>query len=99
MIEPKDLYRKLATLLANIEEGKTKDSFLFSVLRKMENSFARDLHIRNGHLYVEDLDQFLLMEPPGSQEPADPETRVALDAETVQQVIKNGSYIFNEPSF
>ena len=98
MIQPKDLYRKLAALLASIEEGKTKDHFLFSVLRKMENSFARDLHIRNGHLYVEDLDQFLLMEPPGSQEPADPETRVALDAETVQQVIKNGSYIFNEPS-
>lgn len=98
MIEPKDLYRKLAALLASIEEGKTKDHFLFSVLRKMENSFARDLHIRNGRLYVEDLDQFLLMEPPGRQEPADPETRVALDAETVQQVIKNGSYIFNEPS-
>ena len=98
MIQPKDLYRKLAALLASIEEGKTKDHFLFSVLRKMENSFARDLHISNGRLFVEDLDQFLLIEPPGSQEPADPEILVALDAETVQQVIKNGSYIFNDLS-
>jgi sigma-B regulation protein RsbU (phosphoserine phosphatase) len=98
MIQPKDLYRKLAALLASIEEGKTKDYFLFSVLRKMENSFARDLHISDGRLFVEDLDQFLLIEPPGSQGPADPETLVALDAETVQQVIKNGSYIFNDLS-
>lgn len=98
MIQPKDLYRKLAALLASIEEGKTKDHFLFSVLRKIENSFARDLHISNGRLYVEELDQFLLIETPNSQEPADPETLVALDAEIVQQVIKNGSYIFNEPS-
>jgi len=98
MIQPKDLYRKLAALLASIEEGKTKDHFLFSALRKMEDSFARDLHISNGRLYVEDLDQFHLIEPPGSQGPADPETLVALDAETVQQVIKNGSYIFNDLS-
>jgi hypothetical protein len=29
VIQPKDLYRKLAALLANIDEGRTKDDFLF----------------------------------------------------------------------
>lgn len=96
MIQPKDLYRKLAALLANIGKVKTNDNFLFSVLRKMENSFGRDLHVSNGRLYIEDIDQFLLIQHPGSQIPANQKTLVALDAETVQQVLKNGSYIFND---
>lgn len=98
MIQPKDLYRELAALLANIDEGSTKDDFLFSVLTKLENSFARDLHISNGRLYVEDLDRFLLVEPPGWQEPADPDGVIALDTEAVQHIIRNGSYIFDNPS-
>ena len=95
MIQPKDLYRKLAALFANIEGGKTKDHFLFSVLRKMDNSLARELHISNGRLFIEDRGQFILAEYPDSQEPANLKSLVALDAETVKQVIKNGSYIFN----
>jgi phosphoserine phosphatase RsbU/P len=97
MIQPKELYRKLAALLANIEEGKTEDHFLFSVLRKMDNSFARDLHIVSGCLFVMDHGQFLLAEFPDSQEPADLKISVALDAGIVHQVIKNGSYIFSNP--
>ena len=95
MIQPKDLYRKLAALFANIKGGKTKDHFLFSVLRKMDNSLARELHISNGRLFIEDRGQFILAEYPDSQEPANLKSLVALDAETVKQVIKNGSYIFN----
>jgi sigma-B regulation protein RsbU (phosphoserine phosphatase) len=97
MIQPKELYRKLAALLANIENGKSKDHFLFSVLRKMNNSFTRDLHIVNGRLFVESRGQFLLAEFPDSQDPADLKISVALDSETVHRVIKNGSYIFNNP--
>jgi Stage II sporulation protein E (SpoIIE) len=103
VIQPKDLYRKLAALLENIDEGRTKDDFLFSVLAKLENSFAKDLHIANGRLYTEDRDQFLLMNAPDRQEPygrspANPEGMVALDAEVAQLVIRNGSYIYNDVS-
>jgi sigma-B regulation protein RsbU (phosphoserine phosphatase) len=98
VIQPKDLYRKLAALLANIDEGKTKDDFLFSVLEKLEHSFARDLHLANGRLYAENRDQFVLINPPGRREPAEPEGMMALDAEVAQLVIKNGSYIYNDPS-
>jgi sigma-B regulation protein RsbU (phosphoserine phosphatase) len=96
VIQPKDLYRKLAALLAKIDEGRTKDDFLFSVLAKLENAFARDLHIAKGRLYTEDRDQFLLMKVPDRQEFANPEDRVALDAEVVQLVLRNGSYIYND---
>jgi len=98
VIQPKDLYRKLAALLANSDEGRTKHDFLFSVLEKLEHSFARDLHIANGRLYAEDRDQFVLINPPGRREPAEPEGMMALDAEVVQRVIRNGSYIYNDLS-
>jgi sigma-B regulation protein RsbU (phosphoserine phosphatase) len=98
VIQPKDLYRKLAALLENIDEGRTKDDFLFSVLAKFENSFAKDLHITNGRLYAEDHDQFLLMNAPNRQESAHLEGTIALDAEAAQLVIRNGSYIYNDPT-
>jgi sigma-B regulation protein RsbU (phosphoserine phosphatase) len=96
VIQPKDLYRKLAALLENIDEGRTKDDFLFSVLAKLENAFARDLHITNGRLYSEDGERFLLMNAPNRQESANSEDMVALDAEVAQLVIRNGSYIYND---
>jgi sigma-B regulation protein RsbU (phosphoserine phosphatase) len=98
VIQPKDLYRKLAALLENIDEGRTKDDFLFSVLAKLEKAFAKDLHIANGRLYTEDRDQFLLMNAPDRQEPVNAEGMVALDAEAAQLVIRNGSYIYNDAS-
>jgi sigma-B regulation protein RsbU (phosphoserine phosphatase) len=103
VIHPKDLYRKTGGALANIDEGRTKDDFLFSVLVKLENSFAKDLHITNGRLYTADRDQFLLMNSPNRHEPdgrspANPEGLTALDAEAAQLVIGNGSYIFNDPA-
>ena len=96
MIQPKDLYRKLAALLAKIDEGRSKDDFLFSVLAKLENAFARDLHIANGRLYREARDQFLLINASDWQESANAEDPVALDAEVAQLVIRNGSYIYND---
>jgi sigma-B regulation protein RsbU (phosphoserine phosphatase) len=98
MIRPKDLYRELAALLANIDEGSTKDDFLFSVLTKLENSIARDLHISNGRLYVEDLDGFLPVKPTDWRDSVGPDGLIALDTEAAQHIIRNGSYIFDNPS-
>ncbi len=98
MIQPKDLYRKLAKLLENIDEGRTKDDFLFSVILKLENSFGKDLHIQKGCLYVEHLDQFLLVEHPERHEPGDPEAMVVLDPKIVKHVIINKSFIFDDLS-
>ncbi len=98
MIPPKDLYRELAALLADIDIHGTKDALLFSVLAKLEHSFARDLHIHNGRLYVEDLDRFLPLKPPNGQSPGEPDRATALDAEAVHHIITHGSYIFNNPS-
>jgi len=98
MIQPKELYRKLAALLSKIDEGRNKDDYLFSVLAKFENLLARDLHITNGRLYAEDHDKFLLISAVSGHEPAQPEDIIELDAEAAQLVIKNGSYIYNDSS-
>jgi sigma-B regulation protein RsbU (phosphoserine phosphatase) len=99
MIQPKDLYRKLAALLDNIDKGRTKDDFLFSVILKLEHTFGKDLHISEGCLYVETLNQFILVGHCGRQKPADSEDIITLDAEIVHQVIINRSYIFDDLSF
>lgn len=100
MIQPKELYRRLDTLLAGIDEGTAKNDYLFSVLAKLESAFARDLHITNGRLYVEEHGQFLLLNPDGGGESLSSysEGTTALDPEAVELTIRNGSYIFNDLS-
>jgi sigma-B regulation protein RsbU (phosphoserine phosphatase) len=95
MIQPKELYRKLATLLSDIKEAGSKDHFLLAVLTKLENSFADGLHITNGRLYAENGEQFVLL-PLNARKT--PEVAAALDADSVERVLKNGSYIYNDPA-
>lgn len=97
MIQPKDLYRKLAALLGDIDDGRSKDHFLFSVLAKLENSFARDLHVAQGRLYAERHDRFVLKTDPTRHDSSRFDKTAVLDDETVQLVISNGSYIYNDP--
>jgi len=98
VIQPKDLYRKLAALLKEIDIGIYDADYLLSVLARLENSFTRDLHIEIGRLYGEDQDQFLLVtEPDGA--PTDPGDIRILDAAAASLVVKHGTYIYNDPSW
>src|SRR5678815_1351165 len=94
---PKDLYRKLAALLKEIDIGIYDADYLLSVLARLGNSFTRDLHIEIGRLYGEDQDQFLLVTGPG-EAPGDPGDRI-LDAAAARLVVKHGTYIYNDPSW
>ncbi len=96
MIQPKDLYRKLAALLGNIDAGRSEMDFLFSVSAKLEASFARDLFIGNGRLYVEEHDAFVLLSNPDETGADALAARPELNPEAAQLVIKNGSYIYND---
>jgi sigma-B regulation protein RsbU (phosphoserine phosphatase) len=97
-MQPKDLYRKLAALLAEIDKGNSEANYLLSVLMKLENSFIRDLHITRGRLYVEDQEQFLPANGLRDNKPADPVESLALTSEASRLVVKNGVYIFNDRS-
>ena len=97
-MQPKDLYRKLAALLAEIDKGNSEANYLLSVLTKLENSFIRDLHITRGRLYVEDQEQFLPANGLRDNKPAYVAERNALTSEASRLVVKNGVYIFNDRS-
>src|SRR3989449_9825555 len=88
MIQPKDLYRKLAMLLAEIDEGRDKEDYLLSVLARLDNSFTRDLHLTDGRLYAEEHEQFLPMYAADGREPVHlDEDRRALDSEAAPLVL------------
>lgn len=98
MIQPKDLYRKLAALLKEIDTGSYDTDYLLSVLAHLGNSFTRDLHIANGRLYLEDQGQYLPIT--GSNEPpTDAADSRTLDAKAARSVLEHGTYIYNDPSF
>ena len=98
MIQPKDLYRKLAALLKEIDIGIYDADYLLSVLARLRNSFTRDLHIGIGRLYGEDQDQFLLVTGPDEAPPNPGDIRI-LDAAAARLVVKHGTYIYNDPSW
>ena len=93
MIQPKDLYRKLAALLKEIDTGMYDADYLLSVLARLGHS-THNLHISGGHLYGEDQDQFLPITG-SNHPPAHPAW--TLDAEAAKLVVKHGTYIFNDP--
>jgi phosphoserine phosphatase RsbU/P len=94
VIEPKDLYRKLAALLSAIDSGGRDANYLLSVLDRLGTSFTRDLHITNGRLYGQDEDQFIPVTG-SDQPPPDPADSLALDVEIAGLVVKHGTYIYN----
>jgi len=98
MIQPKDLYRKLAMLLAEIDEGRDKQHYLLSVLATLNNSFIRELHITNGRLYAEDQERFLPMNVVDGGKRVRVAEKRALDTEAARLVVENGTYIYNDPS-
>jgi hypothetical protein len=101
MIQPKDLYRKLARLLAEIDEGRDKEDYLLSVLATLNNSFIRDLHnlhITDGRLYAEDRERFLPMNVVDGGKRVRVADKRAFDREAARLVVENGTYIYNDPS-
>ena len=98
MIQPKDLYRKLAMLLAEIDKGRDKEDYLLSVLATLNNSFIRDLHITDGRLYAEDHERFLPMNVVDGGKRVRVADKRAFDSEAARLVVENGTYIYNDPS-
>jgi sigma-B regulation protein RsbU (phosphoserine phosphatase) len=101
MIAPKDFYRKLDNLITKIGKEKTGKNYLYSILSEVQNTFGDDLHIGNGRLYKESGDGFILVNPPGRGLASGIKraaVKLPLESEAVQLVLKNGSYIYDDPA-
>ncbi len=97
MLEPKVFYRKLDFLLSRIGEGKTGKEFLFDIVKELENTFGNDLHICNGRLYEESEDEYILI----SKVPKNLryKKKLSKSSPAVKVLIKNKSYIYDDPQF
>lgn len=98
MIEPKNFYRKLDSLLTTIGKEKTGKNFLFTILKAIEQNFSTDLYIGNGRVYEEEGEGFVLVKRPGISKSARATAKLATDSEAVQLVLKYGSYIYDDPA-
>ena len=96
MIEPKDFYRKLDTLLQKIGKQKTGKKFLFSILGELETLLGNDLHMTNSKLYQEDHDKFILLKPPGHLRLPHNVARLPRACEAIQRVLQFDSYIYDD---
>ena len=62
---------------------------------ELENTFGEDLRIANGRLYKESEDGYMLVSAPRKVKAA---AVLPVDSEAVQRVLKNGSYIYDDPA-
>ncbi|MCW8849771.1 MAG: PP2C family protein-serine/threonine phosphatase [Melioribacteraceae bacterium] len=97
MLEPKIFYRKLDFLLAKINHSNTSNGYLLTIVNEVINTFGEDLHIHYGRIYQESENEFILMTPDGSKSIA--KKVLSKEDEAVKVLIKNKSYIFDDPKF
>jgi len=99
MIQPKDFYRKLDSLLSKIGQEKSGKDFLFTIVKDLEKTFGNDLHIGKGYIYEKNGDEFILISPLSNQELINIETNLPISSEAVQFVLNSKTYIFDNPAF
>lgn len=98
MIEPKTFYRKLDFLQNKIGLGKTGKDFLFSIVKEIEMTLGKDLHIINGSIYEKiESDYFLISTSPKVEKIL--KLRLSVEDPSIQSVVKSGTYIFDRPVF
>ena len=97
MIEPKEFYRKLDSLLSKIGHGKSGKDFIFTTVKELEKTFGNDLHIGKGYIYERNGDEFLLISPDIENSPV--ESSLPADSDAVKAILNSKMYIFDNPIF
>ncbi len=92
MIDPKQFYRKMDRMLAQIASDGQDHDFLQTILDELVSSFGGELKFGNGHLYRELFGEFELLHVTGGTDifPA----RISADDRAAQFVLKHGSFLF-----
>lgn len=98
MLEPKNFYRKLDSLLNKIGQEKSGKDFLFTIVSELERTFGTDLNIGNGRIYEERENGYVLISSINS--PSNHiMTQIPFDSDALQAILKWKTYIFDDPSF
>lgn len=97
MLEPKIFYRKLDFLLGKISHSNAGKDHLLNIVNELINTFGEDLHFNYGRIYQESENEYFLMSPDNHKSIA--KKILSKDDEAVKVLIKNKSYIYDDPAF
>jgi len=99
MIEPKEFYRKLDSLLNKIGHEKSGKDFLLTILKEIEKTFGKELRLGKGRIYEQNGDEFILVyasSKPGIVKTAE---NIPISSEAIQSILNSKTYIFDNPVF
>jgi hypothetical protein len=99
MIEPKEFYRKLDSLLNQINMIKSGSDFLYTIVNELGKTFGNDLHIGRGRIYEKNGDEYVLVSPLSQLEKIDIEAILFINSNVVQSILISKTYIFDNPFF
>jgi hypothetical protein len=68
MIEPKEFYRKLDSLLSKINIVESGSDFLYTIVEELGKTFGNDLHIGRGRVYEKNSEVYILVSPLSHQQ-------------------------------
>jgi sigma-B regulation protein RsbU (phosphoserine phosphatase) len=97
MIEPKEFYRKLDSLLNKINMAESGTDFLYTIIKELEKTFGNDLHIGRGRIYEKNGGDYMLVSPLSNLEQINIETNLSIDSKVVQSVLNSKTFIFDNP--
>lgn len=95
MTDPKIFYRELDAMLAKIRIEAAGEQFLPSILRELTDKFQQRLHIAQARYYLLLDDTFVLQYPERGAEEFDYAEELTAEAEVIQLVSRNRSYIYD----
>jgi sigma-B regulation protein RsbU (phosphoserine phosphatase) len=99
MIEPKEFYRKLDSLLGTINVVKSGSDFLFTIVEELEKTFSIDLHIGRGRIYEKNGMEYGLISSLSNCENVDIEINLPTSSNAIQSILNHKTYIFDNTGF
>ena len=94
--DPKQFYRKMESLLAEIDTTEDTDQLLETVMLKLVQTFGEELLIYNGRLYVGEEDGFVLIKTITENEDDLIGLKIPLTYPPMQLLLQNRTYIFDQ---
>jgi len=98
MIEPKLFYRELDSVLSQIGKQESGDRYFEIILAELEGKFGNTLGIARSYLFDLRGDAYVLVHSSNPGKGFSILPRVPVDSEAVQQVLKHGSFIYDNPT-
>ncbi len=95
MIEPKEFYRKLDSLLNKIGHEKSSKDYLFTIAKEIENTFGWDLRLDNSRIFEKTDDEFILISEDSDIDNSGFAAKIPLNSDIIQSILNSKTYIFD----